>query len=422
MAHLSVSHLSHELDRCTSELTLLESRRHDEERLPNDFRNLVDRVVEQLRAGVDASTGSAPALIPFCAYFLYNAIRDASVRLNSSRIATDGGWRRMVTVVKQLHATVNTLRHSCARCVPAFVPVCDALLNGLWIDEEAEVGSAQSRNALMLGVLSRVCAEMEAIPGGGLRFLGPEISRAVEDVLSILKGRAVAAWRAPVRREDSMEEKDDDEKEPRNQPPIQPNTSHNPVVQPSPLPPPAQPAPQYPFLIPPTTPDFKHLRHATVKTLGRSIVRGLSELVACIDTSRSEIVLDGVSCFADAVREVVESIDGADLAVQAHWDHAVGMVRMLGQTAYDLGCWAVPLHKPLSETFFTVRRGLHLTDRQLECKPAMRDATLMSMLAGVGRLLGALIRERPEFFDFLGKKGGVVMGGMVDMLVAVAVV
>ncbi len=201
-------------------------------------------------------------------------------------------------------------------------------------------------------------------------------------------------------------------------PPVQPY--NHPVVQPTPPPqavkPSTQPVHQYPFLLPPAP---KGQGPSPIQALYRTIVRTLDELVACIDTSHSEIVFDGFSCFADAVRDAVESIDGADLAVQAHWDHAVKILRMLGQTAYDLGCWAVPLHRALSETFFTIHRGLRLTDRQLGCEAGVRGATLMSMLAGVGRGLRALVSGKPDFFDYMGRKGGVVMGGMVEMLVAV---
>jgi hypothetical protein len=144
----------------------------------------------------------------------------------------------------------------------------------------------------------------------------------------------------------------------------------------------------------------------------------LDQLVACIDTTRSDIVQDAVSCFADAVREAVGSILGADLAVQAHWDHAVRMTRMLEETAHDLGCWAIPLHKPLSETFFAVQQGLRLTDRQLECEGGARGAVLVSMLAGLGKRVSALLGGRPKFFDFLGEKGEVAMRGLIDMLVA----
>jgi hypothetical protein len=159
-----------------------------------------------------------------------------------------------------------------------------------------------------------------------------------------------------------------------------------------------------------------------VKAILPIIVASLDHLTACIDTSTTSVVFDAVSCLADAVRGAVASINGADLSVQAHWDHAVWLAGMLAETAHDLGHWAVPLSRPLAETLFAVRRGVMFTDREMGCEGGARSAVVVSMLGRVGRGLYGLMDGREGFYGYMGREAEAEMVGMVEMLVALAVV
>ena len=436
--------------------TMLQSRRHrrhqthhstpTDNATTEDFRTILARVVEHLRSTIGAPTADPPAphlthfkdvvarvmdtnqppkpspppLPHFCLYFLFTAVTDASLRLNDTALDTQHGWRRAVGVVKRLHSTVNTLDHACERCEPAFRAICMALLEGLWMDEGAveAAGDEGTRNGVMLGVLAKVRAELTAVhTSGAADFMGSRLKAQLGALISVMGG-----WAYDVPADDGGVIV----RGPAAKQPPPPMDTRNP--QPSTRNP--QPSKQAAMIKPPPTDTRKvpqppshpsSKKPPNLTTILAALVAALDRLTSHIDTSATEVVFDAVSCFADAVRDAMRSLQGADLAVQAHWDHAVGMARLLEDTAHDLGHWAQPLHRPLAETFFAVRGGMRLGGGELCCEGGARSAVVVAMLGGVGRKLRALMDGREGFYGYMGREAGAEMVAVVGMLVSLVV-
>lgn len=420
-----------------------------------DYRTILNRVVEHLRSTIGTFLETAnppppqpthfkdvvnqviakqhptapPPLTHFCIYFLFTAVADASIRLNDAPLHTEHGWRRTVGVVKRLHATVNTLCHTCELCAPPFCAVCMALLEGLWMDEGAVemAGDEGSRNGVMLGVLAKVCAELTAVyTSGAADFLGSRAKAQLGVLISVMEGWVYVPERfSEEGRKEVVVSEPAEKRAMDSLPAINRRVEQQPTPQPAiPVKPPTNRATNLPNQKPPPPPQIpkRPPPPPNVKAILPIIVTSLDHLTACIDTSTTSVVFDAVSCLADAVRGAVASINGADLSVQAHWDHAVWLAGMLAETAHDLGHWAVPLSRPLAETLFAVRRGVMFTDREMGCEGGARSAVVVSMLGRVGRGLYGLMDGREGFYGYMGREAEAEMVGMVEMLVALAVV
>jgi hypothetical protein len=391
---------------------------------PTHLKDVVNQVIAKQHPTAH------PPLTHFCIYFLFTAVADASIRLNDAPLHTEHGWRRTVGVVKRLHATVNTLCHTCELCAPPFCAVCMALLEGLWMDEGAMemAGDEGSRNGVMLGVLAKVCAELTAVyTSGAADFLGSRAKAQLGALISVMEGWGYAPERFSEEGRKEVVVSEPAEKRAKDALPatISRRGEQQPTPQPAiPVKPPTNRATNLPNQKPPPPPQIpkRPPPPPNVKAILPIIVASLDHLTACIDTSTTSVVFDAVSCLADAVRGAVASINGADLSVQAHWDHAVWLAGMLAETAHDLGHWAVPLSTPLAETLFAVRRGVMFTDREMGCEGGARSAVVVSMLGRVGRGLYGLMDGRERFYGYMGREAEAEMVGMVEMLVALAVV
>lgn len=414
--------LNTELHNCTKELNMLMARNH----LPNDFRKILHKIVTAGRimdkkiSSDDQSFRNIPVgllIVRFSTHFLLTVINDAKIRLDSVNLDTTGGWRRATQVVKHMHYVLKTYGRASRIFSSPVQNMCEAIATGLWMDEDkVEVQGADERNDFMLGLLLNVGNELKALSdndGEFYDFLGTESKQSMELIIQLL------------RQVDHYGHGDSGvSNQPKPPPPtlpMSPPINNQKRILPPPIP--LLPVPEYEDKKP--HPVEKHdtavAGNIDLKTVLNKTVNLLKRLSNGIENQESTVISMGIDCFVEVTRRAVCEINGADLAIDAHWDYAVDIMVVIQQTASDLEVWSMPLHKRLSEMFMAIASGLSATPKQVDYgykHPTGRSSCILSLLAATGANLNALLKRAPAFFDFMGIEAANSMQMLINLLLS----
>ena len=440
--------LNTELHNCTEELNMLMARNH----LPNDFRKILHKIVTAGRimdkkiAPDDQSFRNIPVgllIVRFSTHFLLTVINDAKIRLDSVNLDTTGGWRRATQVVKHMHYVLKTYGRASRIFSSPVQNMCEAIATGLWMDEDkVEVQGADERNDFMLGLLLNVGNELKALSdndGGFYDFLGTESKQSMELIIQLLRQVVTTDLMDLDHYGDTGVSN-----QPKPQPPVSSSTNKQSDVSNQPKPPPptlpvSPPINNQKRILPPPIPllpvpeyedkkphpvekhDTAVAGNTDLKSVLNKTVNLLKRLSNGIENQESTVISMGIDCFVEVTRRAVCEINGADLAIDAHWDYAVEIMVVIQQTASDLEVWSMPLHKRLSEMFMAIASGLSATPKQVDYgykHPTGRSSCILSLLAATGANLNALLKRAPAFFDFMGIEAANSMQMLINLLLS----
>ena len=421
--------INSELHNCTHELNMLMAQNH----LPNDFRKILHaivnsgRIIDQNIAPDDMAFKSTPPailIIRFSTHFLLTTVNDVKIRLDSVNLGTTGGWRRATQVVKHMHYVLKTYGRASKIFYRPIQIMCEAIATGLWMDEENVVAAegADERNGFMLNLLLNVGNELKALSDNDSRFydfLGVDSKQTMGVIIQFLR-------QVPMAGLDSLRQHaGSNNHEPA--PPL-PHAEHEKVITPPTNqqklilpPPPVIPDQVVKKGLPPPGKHNKTVGSVDLKSFLNETISLLKRLSDSIDNQDSATISMGISCFVDVTQRAVYEINGADLAINAHWNHAADIMVLVQQTASDLEFWSAPLHKGLSEMFMAIQTGLCATHEQVEWgnrNPQGRSACIFSLLAKTGDNLYALSRQKATFFDFLGTESAKTMQIIISLLLS----
>ena len=299
--------------------------------------------------------------------------------------------------------------------------------------------SAGERNAFMLNLLVNVGNELKALSDNDSRFydfLGKDSKQTMNIIIQLLRRVPMDKLDIALYRNSSNNEEKHEQKPPTTTPhtedknTVLPPVNNQKLILPPPekkmiLPPPA-PAQtsEEPKKIqsPPETHD-NVVTSMDLKSFLNDMVNLMRNISDNIDNKASDVISMGIGCFVEVTQRAICEINGADLAINAHWNHAVAIMVLVQQTACDLEFWSMSLHKNLSEMFMAIETGLSVTPEQVELgyrNPSGRDVCILSLLAKTGGNLHALSKRVPTFFDFMGPESAKTMQILISLLLSPA--